>query len=204
MLLDVIRAGYELSGPDLVRTMVARRVDGKFSAAWNALVSYATRDVSIVGIPGYYEFARAGAIGFRQLNYAPIPDGLPLDPALTYSELADQFPPFEGEPFDLPEKAKSFNWPLVLLAGTRDIRTPRQIAERTADLAPDSYLVVLDNGHSALDTHPLAFEKALKLLVLGNPERIPSLASELDALPRKGVGAQFQSLLDFLNRIESR
>lgn len=197
-LADALRAGYELGGMPTVRRVVSRRVRrGQGSnPAWDLLVSYSARDASIVGIPGYYEFGRVGAIGFRELNYAPVPDGRPLDAGLTYSLLAPDFPHFEGEPFDLPAATPGFDWPLVILMGDRDLRTPGAIALRTAELAPHSVLVPLTNGHSALDTHMLAFEKAVKLLVTGQEHRLAELAFALDGLPRRGAGAGFAKLVE--------
>ena len=45
-----------------------------------------------------------GRIGYRELNYAGIPDGLPLDPAVAMREFAaayadEEVAPFEAEPF---------------------------------------------------------------------------------------------------------
>lgn len=203
MLGDVLRAGYELSGMTTVRRIVSRRVGRVGRAvhgpnlAWDLLASYSARDASIVGIPGFYEFGRVGAIGFRELNYAPPLDGRPLDAGLTYSLLAPDFPHFEGEPFDLPSATPSFDWPMVILVGDRDLRTPGAIARRTAELAPRSVLVPLTNGHSALDTHMLAFEKALKLLVNGQEHRLVDLAPALDALPRRGAGAPLAKLVEY-------
>ena len=198
VLLDVIRAGYELSGPDLVQSMLERRARGKSSAAWSALASYSARDASIVGLPGYYEFGRAGAIGFRELNYGARPDGKPLDPALTYSLLAPDFPAFVGDPYDLPAATPGFDWPLVLLVGDRDLRTPPAIAARTAELAPNATTVTIDGGHSALDNHVLSFEKTLKLLMAGQQERLPQVAEQLSTLPRRGAGAELQRFIEIL------
>lgn len=189
VLLDVIRAAYELSGMNLVEEVVTRRAQGRANPAWDVLAVYATRSASLVGIPYWYEFTRAGAIGFRELDYAPPLDGRPLDPALTYSELQPAFPAFVGQPYDLPALTGTFNWPLGLLVGDRDVRTPPEIAYRTARLAPRSAVATISNGHSALDTHPLAFAKALKLLANGQVERLPQVADALDALPRTGPGA---------------
>ncbi len=202
-LLDVIRAGYELNGADLVTSLLQRRLEGRPQAVWKVLENYAARDVSLAGVPGYYEFARAGTIGFRELNYAPALDGHPLDPALTYSPLAKYFPGFVGEPFDLLAAAAAFDWPLALLVGNRDLRTPPAIAERTASLAPHSVLARIENGHSALDTHMLAFEKTLKLLMTHRLEFLPNAAADLSALPRRGDGADLAKLISVLSRVEN-
>lgn len=200
VLLDVVRSGYELSGIRLVESAVGRRVTGEFDPVWQALASYAARDESIAGLPYFYEFARAGTIGFRELDYGAAPDGQPLDPALTYSQIANRFPSFEREPYDLPTETSRFDWPMVVLSGTRDLRTPPAIAERTAGLAPDATLVHLRNGHSVLDSHPVAFVKALKLLVAGQSRRLPGLEEELNGLPRRGLTDGFVRAVEFLAR----
>lgn len=203
LLVDVLRAAYELCGMEVTQMMVRRRLHGLSNPVWNLLASYSARDASTVGVPGYYEFGRVGTIGFRELNYGPTPDGKALDAGLTYSLLAPDFPQFEGEPFDLLSATTGFDWPLVLLAGDRDLRTPPAIARRTAALAPRGALVPIRNGHSALDTHMLAFEKTLKLLVSGQESRLLDLAPTLDTLPRRGGGAQLAKLVHAAARFTS-
>ncbi len=202
VLLGVIRAGYELCGPRVVESILERRASGRYSAAWSALATYSARDASTTGLPGYYEFGRAGAIGFRELDYGAKLDGGPLDPALTYSLLAPDFPAFVGDPYDLPSATPGFDWPLALLVGDRDLRTPPAIAERTAALAPNATLAVIENGHSALDSHMLAFVKTLKLLVNGQEKRLPEVAGQLSSLPRKGAGAELQKAVELLVRAQ--
>ena len=191
VLLDVVRAGYELCGPRAVRSILRLRTRGRRGLAWRMLESYAARDASIAEAPDYYEFERAGAIGFRELNYAPKPDGKPLDPALTYSKIAGDFPQFGGESRDLVAATEGFRWPLVLLVGDRDIRTPAAIARRAERLAPNPVLIEIENGHSALDTHPVALVKATKLLAQGRATELRGLGPKLSALPRHGGGAAF-------------
>ena len=194
-LLDVVRAAFELGGERLASAVVERRLRHRAGAAWKALELYASRDESIVRIPGRYEFDIAGAIGFRELDYAAAPDGLPLDPALTYARLADRFPPFQGEPFDLVREVEAFDWPMVLLAGSRDVRTPPAIARRTARAAANATLVEIENGHSALDTHPAALLNAIRALVHGTHERLPALQPRLNRLPRRGFAGRLPGLL---------
>ncbi len=195
VLLDVVRGAFELCGTGATECILRLRAKGRKGLAWRLLASYAARDASIAEAPDYYEFARAGAIGFRELNYAPLPDGKPLDPALTYSKLAGDFPPFAGESADLVSATRGFRWPLVLLVGDRDIRTPAAIAKRAERLAPDSVLVQIENGHSALDTHPIALVKVVKLLAKGRAHELANLGPMLSALPRRGGGAAFAKLI---------
>ncbi|KTS12525.1 alpha/beta fold hydrolase [Microbacterium testaceum] len=191
VVLDIVRAAYELGGPDLVHPLV--RHEPGF--AWHALGAYATRGAEIARFPGIYEFDLVGTIAFRELGYGGTPDGHPLDPARTYLPLASRYPAFVGEPYDLIEAVRSFDWPLVVLSGDRDLRTPSAIAERVVAAAPDATLVRIHNGHSALDTHPMALLNAVRRLVRGQQDRLPAHEPALDRLPRKGLSASFPALL---------
>lgn len=194
-LLDVVRAAYELGGYELLRPLLQQRLAHPCSPTWKMLEVYSARDESIARIPGYYEFDIAGTIGFRELHYGAPLDGLPLDPAGTYAPLAGAFPAFAGEPYDLPAETPRFDWPMVLLAGARDLRTPPAIAQRVADTARDAVLVDINNGHSALDTHPIAMLNAIRGLALGYYDQLPGMAAKLDRLPRRGVSARLPSAL---------
>lgn len=194
-LLGVVRAAYELGGLELLHPLLQRRLRHVGDPVWAVLEAYATRDTAIAHISGVYEFDIAGAIGFRELHYGAPPDGLPLDPALTYAPLADRFPPFSGEPLDLPASTPGFAWPVVLLAGTRDLRTPAAIAERVAATARDAVLVRIENGHGALETHPLAFLHALSRLVAGRQQQLPAEVALIDRMPRRGLAGRLPGLL---------
>lgn len=201
-VLDVIRAAYELGGDALLRPLLRTRSRGRWNPAWRALSLYSRRDESIIRIPGYYDFSIVGAIGYRELGYGGHPDGLPLDPAQTYSRLAYRFPAFAGESFDLPAAMPAFAWPLALLVGNRDIRTPPAIAHRVAAAAPDAALVTIENGHSALDTHPLAFLNGVRNLVRGQHKLLAQQADRLDQLPRRGASAALVTALITAARFE--
>ncbi|GAA3032040.1 alpha/beta fold hydrolase [Microbacterium dextranolyticum] len=200
-LLDVARAAYELGGRALVEPLVRRRAEGRSGLAWRVASAYATRDASIARIPGVYEFDLVGAIGFRELGYGAPADGGPLDPALTYAPLADRFPAFEGAPDDF-SALPAFDGPLVALAGDRDLRTPPVIAERVVASSPGGVLVRLHNGHSALDTHPIALLNAVRRLVAGRHHRLPAEQDALDRLPLRGWSARLPAVLGALARID--
>lgn len=195
VLLDVVRAAYELGGDQLLVPLLRRRLRHRGDPVWKALEIYATRDASIARIPGVYDFDLVGTIGFRELGYGAAADGLPLDPALTYAPLAHRFPAFAGEPFDLAAAVSGFDWPLVLLAGSRDLRTPPAIAERVANAAPNAVIVRIDNGHSALDTHPMALLNALAWLMDGRHAALPEAAARIGRTPLRGIAARFPALL---------
>ena len=202
-LLEVIRAAYELGGDDLLRPLLAGRLAGARSPAWRSLELYAGRGESIARIPYFYEFEIAGAIGFRELDYGATPDGHPLDPARTYAPLAQRFPPFAREPFDLLREARSFAWPTVLLVGSRDLRTPPSAARRFAAQLPEATVIDLENGHSALDTHPAPLLNAMRHVVNGTTNRLPALARRLDALPRPGLAGLLPRALGAMTRLET-
>ena len=201
-LLDVTRAAYELGGPELLLSLVRSRLHYRFHPAWSALAKYSMRGTSLTRIPCVYDFALAGAIGFRELDYAPPPDGLPFDPALTYAAIAERFPPFEGTPLDLATQVSRFPWPTVFLAGSRDLRTPPIVARRLAEGSMNAMLVDITNGHSALDTDPLVFLTCLQYLVGGRQRELPDLTDRLKALPRLGSAERFAGALRALLRLQ--
>lgn len=201
-LLDVIRAAYEIGGEALLRPLLHDRLRRCGGPAWHALALYAARDESIIRVPGHYDFSIVGAIGFRELGYGAPLDGLPLDPARTYARLAHRFPAFVGESFDLPLAVRTFTWPLALLVGRRDIRTPPAIAQRVASTAPDAALLTIENGHSALDTHPIAFLNAVRKLMRGEHHALAQLAQRFDELPRRGASVALSSALTAAARFE--
>jgi pimeloyl-ACP methyl ester carboxylesterase len=125
-----------------------------------------------------------GRIGFSELNYADVPDGKPLDPALAMRELALKAPPFETEPFDLVAEMPKFGWPTAVLSGSRDLITPPAIAAQVASLIPDAVLVTLPTAaHSIIDTRERAALSVIKAVASGQHHRLPAQAAKLDRLP---------------------
>lgn len=215
LLLGVLRAAYELGGQELLEPLLRQRLEGAHRKGWDgraakahgpvwaALEAYVDRAESEAHVPGFYEFDLVGAIAFRELGFGPDPDGSALDPSLTYAPVADRFPHFAGEPFDLPSAAADFDWPTVLLTGTRDMRTPAAVARRVAATAPDTVLVAIENGHSALESHPLALLHALQRLTRGEQDRLPAESALMNALPRRGLVAGLPWLLHLGARWEA-
>ncbi|MBS1907376.1 MAG: alpha/beta fold hydrolase [Actinobacteria bacterium] len=212
LLLGVLRAAYELGGEELLEPLLRRRMSGSPRAGrgarargsvWAALETYVDKAESEAHVPGFYEFDLVGEIAFRELGFGPDPDGSALDPSLTYAPIADRFPPFSGEPFDLTSAAAGFRWPTVLLTGSRDLRTPAAVARRVAETAPDAVLVEIENGHSALESHPLALLHALRRLSRGEQRRLPAESAMMSALPRRGLVAGLPRLLTAGTRWET-
>jgi proline iminopeptidase len=123
-------------------------------------------------------------IAFRELNYAADPDGLPLDPAVAFREMAADAPPFESEPYDLVAEMPKFSWPTVVISGGRDLTTPPAVAERIASLVPGAVLVRLPTAsHSVLDTRERAALAIVKAVRRGDVKGLAARAKALDALP---------------------
>jgi proline iminopeptidase len=129
-----------------------------------------------------------GHIGFRELNYAGVPDGLPLDPAVAMREFMSEAPPFESEPYDLTAEMPKFDWPTVVISGGRDLVTPWAIAERIGSLVPGAVLVRLATAaHSVLDTRERAVLAIVKAVNAGQHDRLPAQADGLDRMPARPV-----------------
>lgn len=126
-----------------------------------------------------------GPIGYRELNFHGVPDGLPLDPALAMRESADGEPPdFEGEPFDLVQQMPSFHWPTVVISGGRDLITPPAVADQICALLPHPALVRLPTaGHSILDTREQAALRIAAEVRALRADELPAQAEALDQLP---------------------
>lgn len=181
---DVLQLVHEFGGPAQVRRLLDRVATGRAAGLWRFLHELGGREITR-NQPYVMEFDLVGRLAYAELGYAPQPDGKPLDVNLSFAKRAKDFPPFTGEPFDLPAELPGFDFPVVVLSGERDLRTPRVIAAQIADLAPHGFLVPLNGiGHSALDTHPLAALAAMSAAAHGTHHRLPALASRLSALPR--------------------
>jgi proline iminopeptidase len=125
-----------------------------------------------------------GRIGYRELNYGAVPDGGPLDPAVSFREFATGDVDFVEEPFDLIDAMPHFTWPTAVISGGRDLTTPRAVAERIVSLIPGSVLVELATaGHSILDTRERSALEVVKALYAGRLAELPSRSAELDAEP---------------------
>ncbi|WP_146007744.1 alpha/beta fold hydrolase [Brachybacterium sp. UMB0905] len=130
-----------------------------------------------------------GTIAFRELNYAPEPDGLPFDPGVAFAELAERFPAFAGEPYDLAAAAQQAPMPLIALSGERDLRTPRTIAEWIVSLAPRGHLLELpSSGHSLLDVKQKVAREVLGAASLGGADAVLTRADEISALAAASTG----------------
>ena len=126
-----------------------------------------------------------GPIGYRELNFHGIPDGLPLDPAVAMRDSDLDAPPdFEGEPFNLVAQMPEFGWPTVVISGGRDLITPPAVADRIVELLAAPALVRLPTaGHSILDTRERAALQIAAAVCEGQADDLPAQGRALDELP---------------------
>ncbi|AKS33077.1 alpha/beta fold hydrolase [Mycolicibacterium goodii] len=175
---------YGYGGVRLLDRQLDLLLDGH-TLVWSALDRLSR--ITTRKAPYRNEVDLVGRIAFRELNYAGVPDGLPLDPALDMAEMARGtkfYEPFEAEPYDLVAELPEFTWPTVVVSGGRDLTTPPALAERVAALIPDAHLVRLPTAaHSIVDTREAAAIAIIRAVCDGAAEQLPQTADELDALP---------------------
>lgn len=180
----VLQVAYELAGPARMQQLLDLVATGGGRRTWR-WVHGSTRGQMARRVRYIMEFDLVGAILFRQLGFAPVPDGGPLDLNLDLLPVAETFPPFEGEPYDLPRALPDFHWPTAVISGERDLRTPPTVAREVVDLLPDAVLVPLtDHGHSALDAHPHAALAVACAVVRGVHRDLPARAQQISALDK--------------------
>ncbi|TCK21283.1 alpha/beta fold hydrolase [Pseudonocardia endophytica] len=183
-----VQIAYEFGGPALLARLLGTRSRRGAGLTWREIVRIGTSEVDGPGRPLVYEPDLVRGIAFGELGFGLPPDGHPLDPQRAFAGAARDAPEFAGEPFDLPDALGSFAWPLAVVSGDRDLRTPRPIAERIVGLAQDAVLVPLSaTGHSALDTHHLAALEIAGRVAAGEHRTLPGDAATIAASPRRGA-----------------
>lgn len=193
---DVARIVYEFGGRKLLNRILTQALAGRANRTWKSIAQLGRSEIDDeIAAPYVMEFEPVGPIAFTELNYAPPPDGGPFDPAPQFAATARKYPAFAGEPFDIPSLMPQFDWPVALIVGSRDLRTPRPIAERAASVLPHAQVVQIDNGHSALDTHQLAALHVLTRMASGDHELLNTAQDRavVDALPVRGAAGRFLS-----------
>lgn len=179
--LTIAAAVYGYGGPDVVERHLDLLLDER-RLVWSAMRRIALQ-VARRKVAYHNEFDLVGPIGFRELNFAGIPDGRPLDTTLTWRGVPAADTPFQGEPFELIDEMPEFRWPTVVVSGGRDLITPATVAERIAELVPSATLVRLPTAaHSALDTRERAALRIIAAVSDGHAEALAARADELDAL----------------------
>jgi pimeloyl-ACP methyl ester carboxylesterase len=176
---EIIATIYGYGGTALLERQLDLLLDGR-QLLWRTLCRFATPS----NLPYRYEEDLVSRIAFRELDYAPEPDGLPLDPAVAERNTHTQTATFEDEPYDLPAEMPRFGWPTVVVSGGRDLITPQDVAERVASLLPHAVLLRLPTmAHSALDFREPAALAIAGAVFRGEVDGLASQASALDALP---------------------
>lgn len=184
--LTMAAAVYGLGGAELLERHLDRLLDRR-RTVWNGM-----RRIALHGarrtVPYRSEADLVGPIGFRELNFAGTPDGLPLDTTLTWSGVPGADTPFDREPFDLAADMRRFDWPTVIVSGGRDLITPAAVADRIAATVPKPALVRLPTAaHSILDTRGQAALRIAAETVAGRAAGLPDQSAELDALPAESA-----------------
>jgi proline iminopeptidase len=180
---QVAAAVYGYGGASRLDRQLNLLLDGRIML-WRALC----RLSNVVGrtVPYRYETDLVSRIAFRELGYAPEPDGLPLDPAVAIRETLAETVAFEDEPYDLVAEMPKFRWPTVVVSGGRDLVTPPAVAERIASLLPNAVLLMLPSmAHSALDFREPAALAIAGAVWRGEIDRLAAQAPTLDALPAR-------------------
>lgn len=188
--LDASTAGFpvqtlhESGGPEAVASMLDLLERGRGRRTWRWIEKLGSAEV-MQSRPFMMEFDLVARIAFTELNYGAPHDAAlgPLRSDTAYGELSERYPPFAGEPFDLRAALPTFDWPVLVLSGDRDVRTPRSVAQDVADAAPRAELVpVTDHGHSALDNaQPVAIHAMSRMVDRLGSER-PQSGEGVDEL----------------------
>jgi proline iminopeptidase len=175
-------AVYGFAGPTVLRRQLDLLLAGR-RGLWSAL-GLGARFLFDRKAPYRHEPDLVGRIGYRELNYAAVPDGKPLDPAIAFHEFATDSTQFESEPFDLIEEMPKFTWPTLVISGGRDLITPPAVADRIASLIPGAVLVKLPTaGHSIIDLREHAALDIIKAACEGTTSGLPARAKKLDSTP---------------------
>lgn len=173
---------YGLVGPDVLRRQLDLLLTGR-DLLW-AAIGRGSRMFLENKTPYHHEPDLVERIGYRELNYGAVPDGRPLDPAVSFREIATGEVEFDTEPFDLISEMPKFDWATVVVSGRRDLITPPAVARRIAALIPNSVLVELPTvGHSLIDTKERAALEVVKAVNAGRVDELPGRAAQLGAAP---------------------
>jgi proline iminopeptidase len=181
-------AVYGFAGPAVLRRQLDLLLAGR-RWLWSGQ-DWAARFLIERKMPYRHEPDLVRRIGYRELNYGPVPDGKPLDPAVAFREFAPDTMEFEAEPFDLSAEMPNFTWPTVVISGGRDLITPPAVARRIVSLIPGAVLVDLATaGHSAIDFRERAALAIVKAIYDEASSGLPARANKLDATP-VGLGVR--------------
>ncbi|UYP19991.1 alpha/beta hydrolase [Rhodococcus sp. Z13] len=183
---DIVQIVYEFAGPDVLRDLLEARLRGRLRRTWAAVCRLARAEAENPYVPYCFEADLVEDIMYRELGFGLPPDGEPLDPQVLFAKTGPH-PEFSGEPFDFPRRVREFTWPIAVLSGERDLRTPPPIADRIAATVPTATVVpVAGMGHSALDTHQYVAVRVAAAMTDGAHGSLGAMVPVLSRLPRKG------------------
>lgn len=198
---QVVGALYGYGGTALLGRQIDLLSSGR-TWVWSAL--NLVRRIPHHASPFRHEEDLVNRIAFRELNFAGVPDGLPLDPSVGIAEHHPDRDAFEHEPFDLTAELPQFTWPTVVVSGGHDLVTPPAVAKMVAGLVPGAVLVELPNaGHSVLDARERAALAIVAAVRAGAADLLPDRAAELDAMPAKAALRLVMSALTAATLAES-
>lgn len=204
-LSHVVQVVYEFAGAEVLVRLLTARLAGRLGMLWDNLARLGTGEIAGTGVRYLMEPDLVAGIAYGQLGYGLPPDGGPLDPQLLFAAVAGEQPPFRGEPVDLREKVPDYPWPVVVISGERDLRTPPPVARRLADLAPRSrFIPIARMGHSALDVHRRAMLTVCEAVLRGTLDQVLAHPGALAALPRRGSSGYLGPLLAAVVRATTR
>lgn len=163
-----VRILWEFCGPQVLDAYLNQAAHGWTRLTDRALDQAGEAELTEDGLPFNMEMGLVGELAFRELPWYSAGDGGIFDEGPDFEELRGKFSDFAGESYDLPAAWGGFDFPVIVLSGDRDTRTPRLVAERIVDAVTHSLLVPLpDHGHSALDLHSEPFIAAAEHLAEG-------------------------------------
>lgn len=178
---QVVATMYGYGGATLLERELDLLLDGRKLLWW--LLS---RFTNLGNLPYRYEEDLVSRIAFRELDYAPEPDGFPLDPAVAERKSRTQTATFEDEPYDLAAEMPNFGWSTAVISGGRDLITPPAVAERVASLLPNATLFRLPSmAHSAIDFRERAALSIARAVVRDELDVLAAKSAALDALPAR-------------------
>ncbi|GEC27251.1 alpha/beta hydrolase [Pseudonocardia saturnea] len=194
-LSGVVQHVYEFAGTAPLERLLEARLRGRGRRSWARIAGLGRAEVeSPTGQPMVFEPDLVRPIGQSELGFDAPPDGHVLDPQRLFARAPAAEP--RTPPYDVAAELDHFGWPVAVVSGDRDLRTPRPVAERVTELLPDAVLVpIAAHGHSALDTHRLAALNVAHVMEAGAHRALPKLAGRLAALPKRGPSALLGPLM---------
>ncbi|OLL71483.1 alpha/beta hydrolase fold [Pseudonocardia sp. Ae168_Ps1] len=193
-LTSVVRTVHEFAGPARLERLLAARVRGGARRSWAWIAGLGAGESAGRREPMIFDGDLVRPIGIGELGFGVPPDGEVLDLQRTYGDMAGGTG--HAAPHDLAAARRGFGWPVAVISGERDLRTPRPVAEQVVAELPDGVLVPLaGQGHSATDTHSLAALNVAHVVEAGAHRALPRLAGRLAAIPRRGMQATLGPVL---------